>query len=158
MRYLNFTIIFVIRSLLIFPQDSIIYLNDESRYPFDNLSYSDIEIEFPQNSLPKNSRGIAIAPVWVDETGNIVKYFVKQIRLKDSTGENALMYFDKSNEISKISLNENRFAVENYPLYIQLVITGVYRRIETLKFKSVISSENKIIYEFAIIFRIRVQR
>lgn len=158
MKYFILATVLVIKSLSIFPQDTIIYLNDESRYPFDKLAPSDIEIEFPRNSLPKDSRGIAIAPIWVDEAGNIVKYFVKLIRLKDSTGENALMYFDKSNEITKISLKENSFAVDNYPRYIQSVIREVYRRIETLRFKSVKSSENKVIYEFAIIFRIREQK
>lgn len=138
----------------IYAQDTIICPIDKFDIPFDRLNDSILTIKIPKTYFNLQSRGRAIASVLVNDSGTIMNAVIRNVRLQDSSGANALLYFNNNQDIKDFSVINRQTVIEKYPDYIRDIITLIYNRINEISFKPQNTIVRENFYSFSILFRV----
>lgn len=140
---------------LLLAQDTLDCPIQENAIPFEIHNDPNISISFPDNYFPKGVKGIAMAPVLVDEKGNLIKYCVNTIRIQDSTKTNSLLYADRNMTLESISGTSAEMPIDNYPYFVRFIVEEIYEKIKKTKFLSNKTVVQKKKYRFSVIFKIK---
>jgi hypothetical protein len=140
--------------LLLWAQDTLTCQVPEIDFPFEIKDDPNLRISFPENSLPKGAKGVALAPVVVDEKGTLIKYCVNRIRILDSSETNSLVYSDLNMKVDTVSMIPAEIPIEKYPYYVRFIIERIYKNVKLINFVSNKPPSSKKRYQFSVIFHI----
>lgn len=140
--------------LLLWAQDTLTCPVQDFDIPFEIKDDPNLRISLPENIILEGSKGIALAPVLIDEKGNLIKYCVDIIRIQDSSKNNSLIYKDYNMKLDTISETVGEVPIEKYPYYVRFIVKEIYKNIKLINFSSNKPASAKRMYHFSVIFKI----